>query len=188
MARACAFLASAYSPRAACASKASGTPVTTHTYAADRVGEKQADIFESEGLNPQMVCLGHCDDSDDMHYLVGLARRGYTLGMDHMTWGSDEVTAIDAKIMSWQRRAENMKRLIDAGYGKQLFLSNDWYFGIAIAPTGSMAKKKELNPDGLLFTTRKTVPYLRKLAVSEQAIRQLTIENPKRFFGGEAAS
>jgi predicted metal-dependent phosphotriesterase family hydrolase len=69
-----------------------------------------------------------------------------------------------------------------------LFLSNDWYFGIAIAPTGSMAKKKELNPDGLLFTTRKTVPYLRKLGVSEQAIRQLTIENPKRFFGGEAAS
>ena len=70
---------------AARASKATGIPVTTHTYAADRIGEKQADIFENEGLNPAMVCLGHCDDSDNMGYLTGLVKRGYTIGMDHMT-------------------------------------------------------------------------------------------------------
>jgi phosphotriesterase-related protein len=72
---------------AARASKTTGVPVTTHTYAAGRIGEKQADIFESEGLNPVAVCLGHCDDSDDMGYLTGLLKRGYTIGMDHLTWG-----------------------------------------------------------------------------------------------------
>ena len=63
---------------AARASKATGVPVTTHTYAADRIGEKQADIFESEGLSPDRVCLGHCDDTNDMTYLTGLLERGYT--------------------------------------------------------------------------------------------------------------
>ena len=64
--------------RQGAASKATGVPVTTHTYAADRIGEKQADIFESEGLSPDRVCLGHCDDTNDMTYLTGLLERGYT--------------------------------------------------------------------------------------------------------------
>jgi phosphotriesterase-related protein len=62
---------------AARASKATGIPVTTHTFAAGRGGEKQADIFESEGLRPAMVCLGHSDETNDMAYLTGLAKRGY---------------------------------------------------------------------------------------------------------------
>ena len=49
-------------------------------------------------------------------------------------------------------RRDFLVRAGDAGYGKQLFLSNDWYFGIAIAPSGSMAVKEKMNPDGLLFT------------------------------------
>jgi phosphotriesterase-related protein len=169
---------------AARASKASGIPVTTHTYAADRIGEKQADIFESEGLNPAMVCLGHCDDTDDMSYLTGLVKRGYTIGMDHMTWGADEAQGANAKALSWQQRAQCVKKLVDAGFGKQIFLSNDWYFGISIAPSGFMDAKEKMNPDGMLFTTRKTIPYLKQLGVSDQAVRLMTVENPRRFFGG----
>lgn len=169
---------------AARASNASGIPVTTHTYAADRIGEKQADIFESEGLNPAMVCLGHCDDTDDMNYLTGLLKRGYTIGMDHMTWGADEARGANAKTLSWQQRAQCVKKLIDAGYEKQIFLSNDWYFGISIAPTGFMDAKEKMNPDGILFTTRKTIPYLKQLGVSDHAIHVMTVESPRRFFGG----
>ena len=51
---------------AARASKATGIPVTTHTYAVGRIGEKQAEIFEAEGLNPTSVCLGHSDETTDM--------------------------------------------------------------------------------------------------------------------------
>src|SRR6201999_4626661 len=72
---------------AARASKATGVPVTTHTFAQKRIGEKQADIFESEGLSPSRVCLGHSDDSNDLEYLTGLLKRGYTLGMDHFPVG-----------------------------------------------------------------------------------------------------
>jgi phosphotriesterase-related protein len=165
---------------AARASKATGIPVTTHTYAADRIGEKQADIFESEGLNPAMVCLGHCDDTDDMSYLTGLLKRGYTIGMDHLTWGTRSATGV----LSWQQRGQCIKKLIDAGFCNKMFLSNDWYFGISTAGAGAMEAMEKRNPDGMLFSTRKVIPYLKQLGVTDQEIRTMTIENPRRFFGG----
>ena len=165
---------------AARASKATGIPVTTHTYAADRIGEKQADIFEDEGLNPSMVCLGHSDDTDDMSYLIGLAKRGYTIGMDHMTWGIQA----NAGTLSWQQRAKSIKGLIDAGFSNKIFLSNDWYFDTSLAHTGFMDTKERINPDGILFNNRKTIPYLKENGVTDHEINTITMGNPKRFLGG----
>ncbi|HEY1263702.1 MAG TPA: hypothetical protein VGF06_09270 [Terriglobales bacterium] len=169
---------------AARASIATGVPVTTHTTTVDRTGEKQAEIFESEGLNPAMVCLGHCDDTDDMAYLEGLVKRGYTIGMDHMTWGVDGAAGPGPAALSWQRRAQSVKRLLDDGFGNKIFLSNDWYFGISMAPTGFMKTKEQTNPDGILFSHRKVLPYLKQIGVSDQQIRMITVQNPRRFFGG----
>ena len=168
---------------AARASQVTGVPVTTHTYAADRIGEKQADIFESEGLSPARVCLGHCDDTNDMGYLTGLLKRGYTIGMDHIPWGIQATPGAGTDVLSWQQRAQCMKALIDAGFCNQLFLSNDWYFGISIAKTGVMEAKEKVNPDGILFDNRKTIPYLKQIGVTEQQIRTITVDNPRRFFG-----
>jgi phosphotriesterase-related protein len=166
---------------AARASKATGVPVTTHTYAVGRGGEKQAEIFEAEGLSPNAVCLGHSDESDDIGYLTGLARRGYTLGMDHMTSG---LRGPSSGLLSWQRRAESVKQLIDAGFANRIFLSNDWFFAATIAPTGAMESLDKINPDGMLFTTRTVIPHLEQLGVSRQTIRTMTVDNPRRFFGG----
>jgi phosphotriesterase-related protein len=168
---------------AARASKASGVPVTTHTYAVGRGGEKQAEIFESEGLNPSKVCLGHSDESDDPGYLTGLAKRGYTIGMDHFTSGTAEIQQANPKALSWQRRVENVKRLIDAGFADRVLLSNDWYFGISMAVTNAMAIMDRMNPDGMRFVTRNTIPHLKQLGVTTAQIRTMTIENPRRFFG-----
>ena len=166
---------------AARASKATGVPVTTHTYAVGRGGEKQAEIFESEGLRPNAVCLGHSDESDDMGYLTGLAKRGYTLGMDHMTSG---LRGPASGLLSWQRRAESVKALIEAGFANQVFVSNDWFYGATIAPTGAMDTLDKINPQGMLFTTRTVIPHLRQLGLSDQTIRTITVDNPRRFFGG----
>ena len=166
---------------AARASKATGIPVTTHTYAVGKGGEKQAEIFEAEGLSPSVVCLGHSDETDDMNYLTGLAKRGYTIGMDHLTSG---LRGPSSGLLSWQQRAESVKKLIDAGLTEKVFLSNDWYFGLSIAATGAMDALEKINPDGMLFNTRKTIPYLKQLGVTDQQIRTITVENPRRFLGG----
>jgi len=72
---------------AARASKRTGVPVTTHSDARHRGGEQQAAIFKQEALDPRTVCIGHNDESTDFDYLAGLARRGYTLGVDHLFYG-----------------------------------------------------------------------------------------------------
>ena len=166
---------------AARASKATGIPVTTHTYAVGRGGEKQAEIFAAEGLNPAKVCLGHCDESDDLDYLTGLAKRGYTIGMDHLTRGAS--AAAQTKVLSWRKRTECIAKLIEAGFTDRIFLSNDWFFGASIAVTGAMDIMDGANPDGMLFDNRKTIPYLQELGVSDAQLRSITVENPRRFFG-----
>lgn len=154
---------------AARASKATGVPVTTHTNSSERGGKAQAALFDAEGLNPDRVSLGHSNDTEDMDYLLGLARRGYTLGMDHAFWG-----LAPGATLHWQNRVECIKRLVDAGFVEQVFLSNDWVFGDL--------ERDKINPDGLLYTTRKTIPHLKKLGVSQREIRAITVENPGRFF------
>lgn len=151
------------------ASKATGVPVETHTHSRSRGGEAQAEIFEAAGANPGSVSLGHSDDTDDLNYLIGLARRGYTLGMDHIYRGM-----APGEKVPWQRRAEYIKQLIDAGFVNQIFLSNDFTFGDV--------EREKLNPDGMLFNTRKTIPYLKQIGVSGRQILAMTVDNPRRFF------
>jgi phosphotriesterase-related protein len=154
---------------AARASKATGIPVETHTNSSERGGEAQAAIFEAEGVSSTKVSLGHSNDTDDMDYLTGLAKRGYTLGMDHAFWG-----LAPGATLPWKRRVECIKQLVNAGFVDRLFLSNDWVFGDV--------EREKVNPDGLLYTTRKTIPYLKQIGVSQREIRAITVENPKRFF------
>jgi phosphotriesterase-related protein len=149
--------------------KATGVPIETHTHARRRGGEKQVEIFEAEGVSPAWVSLGHSDDTGDFNYLIGLAKRGYTLGMDHIYRGTAE-----GEMVSWQRRAEYIKQLVDAGFVDKMFLSNDWTFGDV--------EREQLNPDGMLFNTRRSIPYLRQIGVSRREIRAITVDNPRRFF------
>ena len=40
------------------------------------------------------------------------------------------------------------------------------------------------NPDGYNFITRKVLPRLKELGVSDDVINQIMVENPRRFFEG----
>jgi predicted metal-dependent phosphotriesterase family hydrolase len=90
--------------------------------------------------------------------------------MDHIYRGMAQ-----GEKVPWQRRAEYIKQLVDAGFVDRMFFSNDWVLGDV--------ERERLNPDGLLFTTRKTIPYLKQIGVSQREIDVITVENPRRFFG-----
>jgi phosphotriesterase-related protein len=167
---------------AARASKRTGVPVTTHSDARHRGGEEQAAIFEQEGLDPRMVCIGHSDETADFDYLAGLARRGYTLGLDHLFYGLSSMGAGTNGIPTWQDRGAMLRKLIDAGFNDRIFLASDWMFGLTIAPTGTIDVLKERNPFGNLFNVRNTIPYLRQMGVTDEQIRTITVTNPKAFF------
>lgn len=167
---------------AAHASKRTGVPVTTHSDARHRGGEQQAAIFEREGLDPRMVCIGHSDESADFDYLAGLARRGYTLGFDHLFYGLPSMGGGTNGIPTWQDRAAMVKKLIDAGLNDRIFLATDWMFGITIAPAGTMDVLNDRNPFGNLFNVRNTIPHLRQIGVTDEQIRTITVLNPRDFF------
>lgn len=161
---------------AARAQKATGVPISTHTYAPERVGEQQVRIFEEEGVDLNRVYIGHSNDTTDTDYLIGLLRRGVWIGMDRYPGGAGGATP------NWERRTETVKKLLDAGWGHRVMLSHDW---INNNSPEAQRQRQLTNPDGYLFITHKVLPLLRKLGATDQDTHKLMVENPRRFFAGE---
>src|SRR6202521_6044056 len=63
------------------AQKATGVPISTHTWAAGRSGEAQQAIFAQEGVDLRRVVIGHSGDSEDLGYLHGKIERGSSIGL-----------------------------------------------------------------------------------------------------------
>ena len=63
------------------AQKATGVPISTHTWAAGRTGLAQQAIFAQEGVDLGRVIIGHSGDSDDLGYLRGLMERGVLMSI-----------------------------------------------------------------------------------------------------------
>jgi predicted metal-dependent phosphotriesterase family hydrolase len=99
------------------------------------------------------------------------------LGLDHVNRG----VSADFK-PSLETRAAFIKELIAAGFADRLFLSHDSEFGSSLLPEDKKEFREKLNPDGMLFNTRKLIPYLKQIGVSDAAIKTITIDNPARFF------
>ena len=160
------------------ASKATGLPIRIHTDAAKRAGVSDAVILEEADMDPSRVSFDHSDGIDDMDYFLGLVRRGYCLGMDHVHRG----TAANAS-PSFERRAECIKLLAEAGFAGKIFLSQDAEFGGSLLAEDAKDFRSKLDPaDGMLFTARKLIPYLKQIGVSDRDIHTMTVENPRSFF------
>jgi phosphotriesterase-related protein len=154
--------------------KSIGTPIYTHTLAKNRVGDRQVEIFEDEGLDLNRVCVGHSNDSTDLDYLKGLLDKGVWLGLDRYP----------SQDPSWQERTEIVYQLIEAGYGKRMMLSHDWSVAARMMTKQRIAERAATNPDNYLFITRNVLPMLLQLGASQAQLDDLMINNPQGFFEG----
>jgi phosphotriesterase-related protein len=159
---------------AALANLATGAPIYTHTFAANRVGDRQIEVFEDEGVDLNRVCIGHSNDSTDMDYLTGMMDKGVWLGLDR--YPGQNVT--------WQERTEVLFKLIQAGYGTRLMLSHDWSVASTMMTKQRMIERPKQNPDNYLFITRNVLPMLLGLGASQDQIDDLMINNPRNFWEG----
>jgi phosphotriesterase-related protein len=172
---------------AARASKETSTPISTHTYAPGRIGEKQAEIFEQEHVRPAMVCIGHSDDTTDWGYLSGLAKRGYYIGMDRLRGGSPtapEAPPPNPPRATLDERLALIKRLVESGYVNRVMLGTDVPILMTLVSAQELASREARNPDGIRFVRRQVIPRLKDLGVSEESLRIMTVENTKRFLVG----
>ena len=165
---------------AARAQKATGVPISTHTYAPERVGEQQVRIFEDEGVDLNRVYVGHSNDTTDTEYLIGLLDKGVWIGLDRHPGGTTPT------IPDWEGRTQTAKRLIDAGFGHRIMLGHDWSVTLSITTREMQQQRRQRNPDGYLFIQRNVLPRLRELGASAEDVNRIMVDNPRRFFEGKA--
>ena len=163
---------------AARAQKATGVPISTHTWAPERVGEQQIAIFEDEGVALNRVYIGHSNDTTDTEYLIGLMKKGAWVGLDRFPGGRTDDTP------TWEVRTETAKKLIDAGFANQTMLGHDWSPKMTGASPEMLESRARYNPDGYLFITRNVLRKLHEMGVSQETTDQIMVHNPRRFFEG----
>jgi len=163
---------------AARAQRATGVPIMAHSYSPGQVGNAQLTVLVEEGVDPGRVCISHSNDTDDLGYLEGLAAQGAWIGMDRYPGGR-------VGGLRWERRTEVLAELVKRGLAGRILLSHDWVMEIASLPSGEPPWWRE-NPDHVMFISRRVLPLLRRLGVTEEQITGITVENPRRFFEGQS--
>ncbi len=148
-----------------------GVPISTHTDVKTRSGLAQQDVFESEGVDLSRVVIGHSGDSDDLEYLTSIAKRGSYLGMDR--FGLDF-------FLPTEKRVEAVAKLCEMGFAGQMVLSHDTNCFMDTIPR--QIKEERMPNWHFLHITKDILPALRTSGVTEEQIRTMTVDNPRRVF------
>jgi phosphotriesterase-related protein len=156
---------------AAQAHRATGVPISTHTHVATRRGLDQQRIFREEGVDLSRVVIGHSGDSTDLQYLEELIAAGSYLGMDRF--------GIDT-ILSFDERVDTVARLCQRGHAAQLVLSHDYASFIDWLPERELAVRW---PNWhYLHIHQDVIPALKRRGVTDEQVRAMLVDNPRRIF------
>jgi phosphotriesterase-related protein len=154
------------------AHKRTGLPIFTHTPhdSCPSCALEQLEIFQSEGVDPQKLVIGHLseilhDPTAALHKRI--AKTGVFLGFDtvghFLPHSPDQTDAMRVKMVM---------ALVDAGFEDQIVLSSD------------LGRTQDLKSNwGSGYSTVVTVfvPKLRYAGLKEATIQKILVENPRRF-------
>jgi phosphotriesterase-related protein len=157
---------------AARAAKASGVPISCHTRAVDELGTPLLDIFEDEGLDLRAVTIGHTNDSTDIDYVTGLAKRGATVGLDRFS--SDEPDYV-------AQRSGIALEMVKAGFAEQTSLGHDGF------PYVCIGIERPPNPDCWLKVPNVEVPWLLENGATEADVDLMLRGSIRTTFEAAAA-
>lgn len=148
-----------------------GVPISTHTHAPTRRGLEQQRIFADEGVDLTRVVIGHSGDSTDIDYLEELIANGSYIGMDRF--------GIDV-ILPFEDRVNTVARMCERGHADKMVLSHDanCYFD---------ALPEELLPVAApnwhyLHIHHDVIPALKERGVTDEQIRTMLVDNPRKIF------
>jgi phosphotriesterase-related protein len=153
------------------AHRRTGVPISTHTHARKRVGLDQQRIFREEGVDLSRVVIGHSGDTTDLDYLEELAANGSYIGMDR--FGVDT-------ILSFDDRVKTVAEMCRRGYAGKMVLSHDAACFNHWLPERSMPVI--LPRWNYLHIYNDVIPALRQKGVTEEQLRTMLVENPRKIF------
>ena len=145
---------------AAQAGAATKAVIGSHTIRG-RVVRDQLDILEAAGYTAERFIWIHTQAEPDFALHLEMAQRGAWLEYD----------AIGSPSFTDEFFIERIQRLLAAGYGQRLLLSQDrgWYD--PSQPNGG-------TPQPYTYLSEQFLPKLRRVGIDDNTIRQLTHANP----------
>jgi phosphotriesterase-related protein len=125
-------------------------------------GLRQLDAFESVGVDPRRVAIGHtcCLDDPKADIIRAIAKRGAFVGFDRVAGG----------LVPDDKKVPMVLAFLDAGYADRLLLSSDYNF----------TAKSAARP-GYATTLTTFLPKLRAAGVGDETLHGIMFDNPRRF-------
>ena len=142
------------------AAKQAGAAIGSHTIRG-RVVQDQLDILAEYDFPSNRFISIHAQAEPDFALNMAVALRGAWISYDGIGWGEDDLYI------------ERIQAMLAAGLGGQVILSHDrgWY--TPAEPGGG-------EPKAFTHLSETFLPRLRAAGVSEEDIRQMTVDNPFR--------
>ena len=143
------------------ASKKTGFAVSTHTGRMAAI--ETIETLLNEGTEPDKIIIGHQDLIDDHEYHLSLLKYGVNIAFD---------TCGKSAYMPDEIRATNALKLVEAGYGDHLVLSNDVSRHTYFTTFGE---------NGYTAVMGKVVPLMEEAGLKKEDIRKFLVDNPARI-------
>ena len=160
------------------ASVRTGAPIMAHSHPATQTGIRQIEIFEEEGVDLSKVQIAHTGDSDDLDYIERLLDKGVYIGMDR--YGLEI-------FLPFEKRNATVTALLERGYADRMFLSQDYTATLDWYP---VEMEQQLLAAGaakewsMTLVLDRVIPTLREAGMTEEQLRAMMVENPKRWLTG----
>jgi phosphotriesterase-related protein len=160
---------------AAIASRETGCPITTHT--TDGGGLDQAQLLLKHRVRPERVIVGHQGNLDDRENADAGAFHRQIAGLGCYV----QFDRVGHEHYEPEKTARQMKRLIDAGFVKQILAAHDHvpYFYQPHAP-GIREQGWKVKESDYTVVTTKLVAALKHDGVKPDDIRTILVDNPAR--------
>ncbi len=158
------------------AHRKTGVPISTHTHAATRVGLGQQRIFREEGVDLSRVVIGHSGDTTDLKYLEELIANGSYIGMDRF--------GIDT-ILSFEDRVNTVAEMCRRGHAGKMVLSHDaacYNHWLPERPLPQILPRWHY-----LHIHNDVIPALQQKGVTDEQLRTMLVDNPRRIFERQGA-
>ena len=151
---------------AARASRRTGLAITTHAVQS-AVGLDQLDVFEAEGADLTRVVIGHADSHPSLDYHLAIAGRGATVEFDFLGMS---FTPLERH--GEGRIVDNLRELLARGHLERIVLSQDVCHD---------SQLRRYAGNGYTYLADTFLPRLREAGVSDDEIRTITVDNPRRL-------
>ncbi len=138
-------------------------PVVLHTNANNQNGLKALEILLSEGVKPQAITVGHLSDTDNLEYVLQIAKTGCFIGFDRLYDSTEEAYIT--------RKVNNIETLCENGYLDKILLSHDASFFNGFEATPQINEKPRFS-----YCFEYILPRLSKVSTE-----QIMIKNPLKM-------